>query len=60
MEAVEKGRFLIMKATLSQLKRNTKEYWEQRCIQLEVSIDPTYPAQSRSNARELYMILVKK
>jgi len=56
----ERGRFLIMKATLQNLKKNSKEYWEQRCIQLEISIDQTYSSSARSNARELYKVLANK
>ena len=36
MDAQEKSQFLMTKATLQNLKRNSKEYWEQRCIQLEI------------------------
>lgn len=59
-EKIQKIRFNMMKDTLGMLKKGSKEYWEQRCIQLEISLDPTYPAITRSNARELYMILVKQ
>jgi len=60
MDAQEKSQFLMTKATLQNLKRNSKEYWEQRCIQLEISIDPTYTASARAYARELYKTLVNK
>lgn len=40
------------------LTKNSKEYWEQRCIQLEISIDPTYNPKARANAREFYKTLV--
>ena len=60
MTQQEKDRFEIMKQTLLTLKKSSKEYWEQRCIQLEISIDPTYTSTARSNARELYKLLQNK
>ena len=55
-----KEKFLIMKTAMSLLKKNSKEYWQQRCTYLEISIDPTYTASARAEARELYKMLVTK
>lgn len=49
-----------MKKGIEGIVFGTVEYWKQRCINLEKSIDPTYSDFERSNCSLFHKILVNK
>ena len=51
---------LELQKYISMLNINSKEYWQQRCIMLEKSLDPTYSKFERDNCYTFYKMLVNK
>lgn len=51
---------LLLKKQIEAIPVGTKEYWEQRCINLEKSLDPTYSKFERDNCNHFWRILAKK
>lgn len=49
-----------LEADINKIPFGTMEYWKQRCINLEKSLDPTYSDFERSNCFHFYRLLVNK
>jgi len=49
-----------MEKGITKLMPSSKEYWQQRCIMLEKSLDTTYSEFERDNCFRFYRILVHK